>query len=76
MDVGAPVTRGDLIEAVYRVLVAEGIVFLSGNGHGPGVALSKYPEAPDGKKAGSRGQRRRDTGDDMALPAAVAFAPA
>lgn len=40
-DDGFPVARGANIEAVYKTLVAAGIVFIPENGGGAGVRLAK-----------------------------------
>jgi transcriptional regulator with XRE-family HTH domain len=44
---GFPVARGANIEAVYKALVAAGIVFIPENGGGAGVRLAK----PSGERS-------------------------
>lgn len=68
---GFPDSKGANIQAVHRALVDAGIVFIDGNGHGPGVALKKDPLDATGPSKASRAKRPRDNGDDFG---AVAFA--
>jgi transcriptional regulator with XRE-family HTH domain len=68
-DEGFPIAKGANIQAVYQALIDAGIVFIAGNGHGPGVALRKDATEPAGPSKASRAKRRsRDNDDRDARP--------
>jgi transcriptional regulator with XRE-family HTH domain len=52
----------DIVTRVARVLEVAGVMFIAGNGHGPGVVLKKSSAEPAGapqREAGKTGSRKK-----------------
>ncbi len=64
----------DVVTRVARVLEAAGVLFIAGNGHGPGVVLKKpaaEPASAAQREAGKSGQKKpRPRRSDPLRPAA------
>jgi transcriptional regulator with XRE-family HTH domain len=68
-------TSFDIVARVARVLEQAGVLFIAGNGHGPGVVLRKESEEPAGttKREGTKVEgtkKPRPRGSDPIWPTA------